>query len=107
MAAPPARRSKSVGASCDPGLITQRAAVEDAMKVRIELDCTPEEARAALGLPDVSGLNEQLVSEMQKRMTANLAALQPEELMKNWLAFGGAAQEQFAKLMAAATGGKR
>jgi hypothetical protein len=107
MAAPPARRSKRVGASCDPGLITQRAAVEDAMKVRIELDCTPVEARAALGLPDVSGLNEQLVSEMQKRMTANLAALQPEELMKNWLAFGGAAQEQFAKLMAAATGGKR
>jgi hypothetical protein len=95
------------GAGCDPRLITQPAAAEDAMKVRIELDCTPEEARAAVGLPDVSGLNEKLVAEMQKRLTANMAALQPEELMKNWLAFGGAAQEQFAKLMAAATGGKR
>jgi hypothetical protein len=82
-------------------------AAEDAMKVRIELDCTPEEARAALGLPDVSGLNETLVAEMQKRMATNMAALQPEELMKNWLAFGGAAQEQFAKLMSAAAGGKR
>ena len=77
------------------------------MKMTIEVDCTPEEARAALGLPDVSGLNEKVVAEMQARLTANLAALQPEELMKNWLAFGGAAQEQFSKLMAAAAGGKR
>jgi hypothetical protein len=77
------------------------------MKMRIEVDCTPLEARAALGLPDVTAMNDKLVSEMQARMTANLAALQPEELMKNWLAFGGAAQEQFSKLMAAAAGGKR
>ncbi len=77
------------------------------MKVTIEVDCTPQEARAALGLPDVTALNEKLVSEMQARMTANMAALAPEELMKNWIAFGGAAQEQFSKLLAAAAGGKR
>jgi hypothetical protein len=77
------------------------------MKVTIEVDCTPQEARAALGLPDVAGLNERLVDEMQSRLGANLAALQPEELMKNWLAFGGAAQEQFSKLMAAAAGATR
>jgi hypothetical protein len=29
----------------------------------------------------------------------------PEELMKNWMAFGGQAQEQFMKLMSAASGG--
>ena len=77
------------------------------MKIQIEVDCTPQEARAALGLPDVSALNETLVREMQSRMSANLDALKPEELMKSWMAFGGAAQEQFAKLMAAAGGGKR
>ncbi|HLI66565.1 MAG TPA: DUF6489 family protein [Caulobacteraceae bacterium] len=77
------------------------------MKVTIEVDCTPQEARAALGLPDLTALNESLVTEMQARMSANMAALQPEELMKGWLAFGGAAQEQFAKLMAAAAGTKR
>jgi hypothetical protein len=77
------------------------------MKISIDVECTPEEARAALGLPDVSALNETLVREMQTRMTANMDALKPEELMKSWMAFGGAAQEQFAKLMAAAAGGKR
>jgi hypothetical protein len=75
------------------------------MKVTMEVDCTPQEARAALGLPDVTALNEALISEMQSRMKSNMAALQPDELMKNWIAFGGQAQEQFRKLLVAATSG--
>ena len=73
------------------------------MKVTVEVDCTPIEARSFLGLPDVTALNDALVGEMQARMKANMAALQPEELMKNWMAFGCQAQEQFRSLMAAAT----
>ena len=72
------------------------------MKAKIEVECTPEEARAFLGLPDVTALNKALTEEMQTRLKANMAALQPEELMKNWMAFGGQAQEQFMKLMGAA-----
>ena len=74
------------------------------MKINVEIDCTPVEARAFLGLPDVSGLNEHLVKEMQNRMDAKMAMLAPEELMKNWMAFGTGAQEQFRKLMTAAAG---
>jgi hypothetical protein len=40
---------------------------------------------------------------MKTRMEANMALLQPDELLKTWGAFGGQAQEQFRKLMAAAT----
>ena len=76
------------------------------MKVTIEVDCSAAEARAFLGLPDVTALNEHLVSEMQRRMDENLKAMQPEELMKSWFAFGGQATEQFRKLMMAATGGQ-
>lgn len=72
------------------------------MKMTIEIDCTPQEARAFLGLPDVSALNDKLVEEMQNRMTANMAMLSPEELIKNWTAFGMGAQEQFRNLMNAA-----
>ena len=72
------------------------------MKVNVEIDCTPAEARAFLGLPDVSALNDHLVAEMQKRLDANIAMAAPEELMKNWMAFGGQASEQFMKLMTAA-----
>lgn len=69
------------------------------MKMTIEVDCTPEEARRFLGLPDVSTLNDQLVEEMKKRVEANMAMISPDELMKNWMSFGQGAQEQFRKLM--------
>jgi hypothetical protein len=68
------------------------------------VDCTPQEARAFLGLPDVKALNDHMVKEMQARMDANLSMVAPEELMKNWMAFGGHASEQLLKLMTAATG---
>ncbi|WP_309642998.1 DUF6489 family protein [Phenylobacterium sp.] len=72
------------------------------MKMTIEVDCSPQEARAFLGLPDVTPLNDKLVEEMQTRMTSNMAMLSPDELMKNWAAFGAGAQENFRKLMSAA-----
>lgn len=72
------------------------------MKMNVEVDCTPAEARAFLGLPDVTPLNEAMVAEMQKRMQANVAAMQPEELMKTWTSFGLQAQDQFRRVMEAA-----
>lgn len=75
------------------------------MKMTIEVDCTPAEARAFLGLPDVTAINDALVAEMQKRVEGNMAMLKPEELMKNWMALGGQATESFRQLMTAAAGG--
>jgi len=69
------------------------------MKMTIEVDCSPEEARRFLGLPDVSTLNDHLVGEMKKRIDANMSMVSPDELMKNWMAFGAGAQEHFRKLM--------
>ncbi len=72
------------------------------MKVTVEVDCTPAEARAFLGLPDVAPLNDHLVAEMQRRMDENITAMKPEELMKSWTSYGLQAQDQFRKLMEAA-----
>ena len=76
------------------------------MKLNIEIDCTPAEARAFLGLPDVTPLNDHLVAEMQRRMEANMAAMQPEQLMKSWTSFGLQAQDQFRRLMETAVAGQ-
>ncbi|HMP63867.1 DUF6489 family protein [Phenylobacterium sp.] len=75
------------------------------MKMTVEIDCTPAEARAFLGLPDVTDINEKMVAEMSRRMEANMAMASPDELMKAWTAFGVGAQEQFRKLMTAAAEG--
>lgn len=38
------------------------------MKVHVEIDCTPEEARTFMGLPDVGKANEVYVDLMSKAM---------------------------------------
>ena len=75
------------------------------MKFTVEADCTPVEARAFLGLPDVTPLNEQMVKEVLARMSGNMALLKPEELMKSWMSLGGQAQDQFIKMMTSAAAG--
>ena len=55
------------------------------MKVTIDIDCTPEEARAFLGLPDVVPLQATLMKEIEDRMRAALRSTDPEVLFKTWL----------------------
>jgi hypothetical protein len=55
------------------------------MKVTIDIDCTPEEARAFLGLPDVTPLQETMMREIEERMRAALRNTDPEVLFKTWL----------------------
>lgn len=55
------------------------------MKVTIDIDCTPEEARAFLGLPDVAPLQEAMMQEIEERMRAALRNTDPEVLFKTWL----------------------
>lgn len=55
------------------------------MKLEIDVDCTPEEARAFLGLPDVKPMQEAILAEVQARMMKTIAAMDPETMMKAWL----------------------
>jgi hypothetical protein len=54
------------------------------MKVTIEIDCTPLEARQYFGLPDVQPMQAAMLAEMEKRMTAEAAKLSPEAVMNAW-----------------------
>lgn len=72
------------------------------MKVKIEIECTPLEARSFLGLPDVTLLNDHFVAHMKQQMDENIHQLKPEELFKTWTQFGSMAQDQFFKIMQAA-----
>ncbi len=43
------------------------------MKVTIEIDCTPLEARQFMGLPDVQPMQTAVLAEMEKRLMAEAA----------------------------------
>jgi hypothetical protein len=55
------------------------------MKLKLDIDCTPDEARAFLGLPDVRPLQEALLPEVEERLRATLKAMDPEAMLKTWL----------------------
>ncbi|KKJ77113.1 ribosomal protein S1 [Kiloniella litopenaei] len=55
------------------------------MKITFDVDCTPEEARQFLGLPDVSELQKEAMEEVRKRMMETIQSSDPETLMKTWM----------------------
>ena len=55
------------------------------MKVTVNVDCTPDEARAFFGLPDVKPMQDQLLQEVQQRLSANISAMDPQTMMRTWL----------------------
>ena len=74
------------------------------MKVTIEIDCTPQEARAFLGQPDVEAFNDWLMQQMKGRFEQNMELLKPDEMMKGWMAVGGQAQDVMRRFMETAAG---
>ncbi|MDF2095584.1 DUF6489 family protein [Aquibaculum arenosum] len=80
------------------------------MKITIDIDCTAQEARSFLGLPDVAPMQEALMEEIQQRMRKALQASEPETLLKTWLPASLQGWEELQKnfwnqMAAAATGG--
>ncbi len=78
------------------------------MKISIDVDCTPEEARAFLGLPEVAPMQAAVMEKIQEQLMGNLAAMDPETLFKVWLPAGLQGFEQLQKAFWAqfAGGGK-
>lgn len=54
------------------------------MKVTVDVECTPEEARRFLGLPDMTPVHEAYVEKMTKAVTEGLGPDYFAEAMKSW-----------------------
>ncbi len=68
------------------------------MKITIDIDCTAEEARHFLGLPDVKPMQDAMMREIQDQMHANLQAMDPDTMLKTWLPAGIQGMEQLQKM---------
>jgi len=71
------------------------------MKMNITVECTPEEARAFLGLPDIRPVNEALVNSVKQRIEQNIEMVSPEFYLKQWYSMGGQATDSFMQMMTA------
>lgn len=54
------------------------------MKISIDIDCTAQEARDVMGLPDVKPLQEIWLAQIEKKMIADMERYSPDALIKSW-----------------------
>ena len=74
------------------------------MKVNVEIECTPAEARQFFGLPDVVPMQTAVMDRLQQQMTSNIDKISPESLMQSWFTFDPKIAERFGEMFAAMTG---
>ena len=73
------------------------------MKISIDVDCTPLEARQFMGLPDVEPMQKAAMAEIEKRMKMELDRYTPEALFKAWLPIAGMNAEWLQDLLKRST----
>lgn len=71
------------------------------MKMNITVECTPEEARQFLGLPNLDPINDVLVASVKERIEQNAEMVSPEFYLKQWYSMGGQVSDQFMQMMGA------
>jgi DNA repair protein RadC len=71
-------------------------------KIEVETECSPEELRRVMGLPDVQPMQQAVMAEVEKRMLAHMERFSPEGVLKTWLG----APEQMQKMLASFMGQK-
>lgn len=75
------------------------------MKVTIDIDCTPLEARQFFGLPDVQPMQEAVMQAMEQRLLKEMENYSPEKLFETWMPLVSANREMLGSFFSAFTKG--
>jgi superfamily I DNA/RNA helicase len=70
----------------------------------MNIDCTPEEARAFFGAPDVKPLQDALMQKMQGQFMDTMKVMDPAEAMRQWQSMSIQNFQEFQKLFWNAAG---
>ena len=70
------------------------------MKVTIDIDCTPLEARQFMGLPDLQPMQAAVMAQLEKRMLAEAEKFSPEGFMRAWFTDGQQGADWFRQMLA-------
>ncbi|MBL4741120.1 MAG: hypothetical protein JKY12_08990 [Sneathiella sp.] len=58
------------------------------MKIKLDIECTPQEARVFFGLPDVEKMQEIMMKEIQSKMMEGISNIDADSMMKTWMPEG-------------------
>ncbi len=75
------------------------------MKVTMDVDCTPEEARRLMGLPDLTSVHDLYLDKMRRTIDEGLTPETVETLMRSWSPMGEASMAMWRQLFEQMSGG--
>lgn len=76
------------------------------MKINVEIDCTPEEARQVMGLPDLTPLHDVYLEQMRETMQNGVSPELIERMVKSWSPMGEAGMSLWRQMFEQATSPK-
>ena len=74
------------------------------MKVNIEIDCTPVEARQFFGFPDLAPMQTAVMDKLQQQMMSNIDKISPDSLIQSWFSFDPKLAERMQEMFVSMTG---
>ena len=69
------------------------------MKINVEVDCTPEEARRFMGLPDLTPVHDRYLQLMMETVENGPRPEMVEQMMRGWAPMGEAGMSFWRKLI--------
>lgn len=75
------------------------------MKITVDVDCTPEEARRFMGLPDLTPVHDAYIAQMLDAVKSGGVSRDAlEGMMKSWMPMGEAGVKLWQQLFDNVTG---
>jgi Family of unknown function (DUF6489) len=74
------------------------------MKINLDVDCTPEEARRFLGLPDLSSLHDVYLKRAEEAMSKGFTPDMMDQMVKSWAPMGAAGLDLVQKMVGGLSG---
>lgn len=69
------------------------------MKISVDVDCTPEEARRFMGLPDMSSVHEAYLGRMRTAIEQGITPDAIQTMMQSWAPMGEAGLNLWRQLL--------
>ena len=69
------------------------------MKIRVEVEVGPKELREFLGLPDVSGLQQDAIEALSKKLASSKESLDPLALLRGLVPSGLLSIDEWQRLL--------
>ncbi|MDB5737215.1 MAG: hypothetical protein JWO65_883 [Sphingomonas bacterium] len=77
------------------------------MKISVDVDCTPEEARRFMGLPDMSSVHEAYLTRMRGAIEQGITPDVIQSMMQSWGPMGEAGMKMWRQMLDQMGGGSK